>query len=105
MRTRPRRMSVKTRGTYFYPSKELERERERESRRTREIKKREKEKERQRECNGLVAQRAARYICVDASIFTWRAIGDERKRERENGSVVHHRRMKNLAFPDEKRYL
>lgn len=29
----------------------------------------------------------------------------ERERERKNGSAVHHRRMKNLAFPDEKRYL
>lgn len=29
----------------------------------------------------------------------------ERKRERKSGNAVHHRRMKNLAFPDEKRYL
>lgn len=27
------------------------------------------------------------------------------RREGEKDSAVHHRRMKNLAFPDEKRYL
>lgn len=27
------------------------------------------------------------------------------RREREKDSAVHHRRMKNLPFPDEKRYL
>jgi len=78
--------------TYFYPPQRLE----------------EGEEERGRE-NAAQAGRSnePRDISVQTRLYlrggrSRRTRKRERERERD---AVHHRRMKNLAFPDEKRYL